>query len=184
MVTKDLYGRFLCPDADEARLTRTGKWVTAVFLVIAATLAILLRNTDLIKLLDRKFDLLIQMAPAFFLGIHWARLRAGPVFTGMIAGAAVALLLGYCPRIADWLDPDVQGGKPYGLPPGLYGLAITRQIAPGGARCRPGCMAELPLTILDEPQLDTPASCFLFPDGWTAETSRRAWPICSPGMVP
>lgn len=133
MVTKDLYGRFLCPDADEARLTRTGKWVTAVFLVIAATLAILLRNTDLIKLLDRKFDLLIQMAPAFFLGIHWARLRAGPVFTGMIAGAAVALLLGYCPRIADWLDPDVQGGKPYGLHPGLYGLAINSLIATGGS---------------------------------------------------
>jgi len=45
----------------------------------------------LIVLLKLKFEMLVQLAPAFILGIHFKTLRSGPVIAGMAAGLAVAL---------------------------------------------------------------------------------------------
>ena len=88
-----------------------------------AALAIALRErTDLIKLLDRKFDLLIQLAPAFFIGIHWPKLRGGPVMIGILVGVAVALGLAYGVH-----------GKIWGFHAGLYGLVANVLIAVGGS---------------------------------------------------
>jgi len=144
MVTKDIYGRFIHTGAEDAHLTRVGKWITALFLVAAAYLAIALRDrTDLLRLLDRKFDLLVQLAPAFFLGLHWPRLRRGPVFVGMVVGIAVALLLAYRADLARILHVEtlfghpVTSGKPWGFHPGLYGLAANTIVAVVGSLATP-----------------------------------------------
>lgn len=122
MITKDIYGRHLRPRATEAQMTRMGKICSWVLIVLLASLAILLRGTSLVQLLDRKFDLLVQLSPAFFLGLHWGRLRAGPTLVGAIVGLAVALTLA-----------GVGWGKLAGFHAGLYGLAANVVIAVGGS---------------------------------------------------
>lgn len=97
MVTKDVYSRHINPAATEAQLTRLGKWIAVVVTLLAAVGAILLydfrdpRENILIKLLTIKFELLLQLAPAFILGIHCKSLRAGPVLAGLVAGLTVSL---------------------------------------------------------------------------------------------
>lgn len=124
MLSKDIYGRFFDANASEARLTLMGKifsWCLILFLV---WLAIYLSDkASLIKLLDRKFDLLIQLVPAFMISIHWQKLKAWPTFVGLIAGIFVSLLLAF-----GGFD-FVQNGKVYGFHPGLIGLLFNLTIA-------------------------------------------------------
>jgi SSS family solute:Na+ symporter/sodium/pantothenate symporter len=74
-------------------------------------------------LIDRKFDLLVQLVPAFMLGIHLPLLQKGPVLTGLVAGLVIALALAFGPF------DFVVAGKVWGLHPGLYGLATNTTIA-------------------------------------------------------
>ncbi len=139
MLTKDLYARFIHPGATEIRLTRLGKIFSWLLIVILGALAINLREeTTLIRLLDRKFDLLVQLAPAFMIGIHWSKLRAAPTLAGMLVGIAIAVALA-------WFYRD-QGGKIAGIHPGLFGLAANVVIATVGsvfpARTSPGGPAQ------------------------------------------
>ena len=128
MLSKDIYGRFVDADASEARLTLMGKifsWCLIIFLV---WLAIYLSDkASLIKLLDRKFDLLIQLVPAFMISIHWQRMKALPTFVGLIVGIVVSLVLAF-----GGFD-FVQNGKVYGFHPGLFGLVINLSIAVFGS---------------------------------------------------
>ena len=83
-------------------------------------LAIILKEqTSLVGLLDRKFDLLVQIAPAFMLGIHWTGLRTGPVLLGLVLGLAISLSLAFGPF------SFVVAGKVWGFHPGLYGLVVN-----------------------------------------------------------
>lgn len=124
MLSKDIYGRFVDANASEAKLTLMGKifsWCLILFLV---WLAIYLSDkASLIKLLDRKFDLLIQLVPAFMISIHWQKLKAWPTFAGLIAGLVVSLVLAF-----GGFD-FVQNGKVYGFHPGLIGLLFNLTIA-------------------------------------------------------
>ncbi len=128
MLTKDVYAGFIKRDATEAELTRLGKILSWVLLALLVGLAIVLkRETSLIALLDRKFDILIQLVPAFMLGIRWHGLRSGPVLAGLVAGLVVALGLAFGPFAF------VDGGKIGGFHPGLFGLAVNLAVAVGGS---------------------------------------------------
>ena len=97
MVTKDIYARHINPAATESQLTRLGKWVSAAVVLLMAMVAIGFydhrdpNENILIVLLKLKFEMLVQLAPAFILGIHFNTLRSGPVIAGMAAALAVAL---------------------------------------------------------------------------------------------
>ena len=124
MITKDIYGEYFRRSASQAELTRAGKLCSWAFIVVLVWLAIALQDkASLIDLLDRKFDLLVQLVPAFMLGIRWGNLRAGPVVIGLIAGLAVSLTLAFGPF------GFVSAGKIWGFHPGLYGLFINFVIA-------------------------------------------------------
>lgn len=128
MLTKDIYAGFIKPDATEAEMTRLGKILSWALLALLVFLAIVLKEkTSLVTLLDRKFDILVQLVPAFMLGLRWQGLRAGPVFAGMVAGLIIALGLAFGPF------PFVTGGKIGGFHPGLYGLAANLAIAVAGS---------------------------------------------------
>jgi SSS family solute:Na+ symporter/sodium/pantothenate symporter len=118
MITKDVYGQHIRPRATEAEMIRVGKACSWVLIVIVTTLAIWLRGFDLVKLLVLKFDFLIQLSPAFFLGLHWPRLRAMPTLVGTVVGLTIALTL----ALMGW-------GKVAGFHAGLYGLAANLVIA-------------------------------------------------------
>jgi SSS family solute:Na+ symporter len=120
MFAKDIYGVHIRPQAPEAGLTRIGKRCSWVVLCGLAVLAIVLKDqTSLITLLDRKFDVLVQLVPAFMLGIHWSGLKAGPTLAGLVAGLIVSLSLAF-----GGFD-FVVAGKVWGFHPGLYGLAVN-----------------------------------------------------------
>ncbi len=124
MFTKDIYGVHIRRGASEADMTRIGKRCSWIVVGTLAALAIVLKEqASLIGLLDRKFDILVQLAPAFMLGIHWLRLEAGPVLVGLAAGLAISLLLAFGPF------DFVIAGKVWGIHPGLYGLAVNASIA-------------------------------------------------------
>lgn len=124
MLSKDIYGRFIDANASEARLTFMGKifsWCLIIFLV---WLAIYLSDkASLIKLLDRKFDILIQLVPAFMLSIHWRGMQALPTFIGIVFGVTLSLYLAF-----GGFD-FVQNGKIYGFHPGLIGLLFNLTLA-------------------------------------------------------
>lgn len=128
MLSKDIYGRFIDPNASEARLTMMGKifsWCLIIFLV---WLAIYLSDkSSLLKLLDRKFDLLIQLVPAFMLSIHWRGMQALPTLIGIVVGVSVSLCLAY----GDF--NFVENGKVSGFHPGLIGLIFNILIASVGS---------------------------------------------------
>ncbi len=111
MVTKDLYGRLIRPDASERHLTKFGKIFSWLLMAVLVVLALQLRGTTLVRLLDRKFDLLIQLSPGFLLGIHMKRLNGTGVFYGLAVGVAVSLVLAF-----------VVNDKPFDMHPGLFGL--------------------------------------------------------------
>jgi len=128
MFTKDIYSVHLRPDAPEAGLTRIGKRCSWVVLSVLVVMAILLKDqTSLITLLDRKFDVLVQLVPAFMLGIHWSGLKTGPTLAGLVAGVVVALSLAFGPF------DFVIAGKVWGFHPGLYGLVVNLLIAVVGS---------------------------------------------------
>jgi Na+/proline symporter len=124
MFTKDIYRVYWRREATEADLTRIGKRCSWIVVGTLAVLAIILKEqASLIGLIDRKFDLLVQLAPAFMLGVRWSGLRPGPVLAGLIAGLGVALLLAFGPF------DFVVAGKVLGVHPGLYGLGLNASIA-------------------------------------------------------
>ncbi len=126
MITKDLYHGFIRPDASETSLTRLGKACSWLVVALLAGLALYLNQLDqkptLVKLLDMKFDLLIQLVPAFVLGVHFPQLKAKAVVWGLLSGVTVTLGLYGNPTIAS-----------LGFHAGLYGLLVNAGIAIGGS---------------------------------------------------
>ena len=116
MFTKDIYHAHLRPNCSESELTRVGKlcsWAIVGILVIIAI------GTDktLIRLLELKFEVLIQIVPCFFLGLYWRRLSARVVTIGMIAGLVCALSL----SVAGYT-------KVAGFHAGVVGLALNTMV--------------------------------------------------------
>jgi SSS family solute:Na+ symporter len=124
MFTKDIYKVYIRPQAPEEELTRVGKLCSWVLVFVLAAAAIVMKqDTSLISLIDRKFDLLVQLVPAIILGVRWPGLRGGPVLAGLLLGLTIALGLAFGPF------DFVQGGRVWGIHPGLYGLAANLCVA-------------------------------------------------------
>jgi SSS family solute:Na+ symporter/sodium/pantothenate symporter len=113
MMTRDIYQPYLRPDSSEEELTRVGKWLSWGVIALLVWLAIGTEKT-LVRLLELKFELLIQVSPAFFLGLYWERLSKQSILAGMILGllVAVGLTLSGMPRV-------------WGFHAGVLGLAVN-----------------------------------------------------------
>ncbi|MGP0565372.1 MULTISPECIES: sodium:solute symporter family protein [unclassified Nitrospina] len=139
MITQDLYGQYVRPDATQAHLTRVGKVLTWVLMVPITGLALGYEGT-LIQLLKVKFDLLLQCVPAFYMGVHTTRLGARTVMTGLLAGSALAMGLNFA---GDLGLADANHPKVWGIHSGVLGmtlnlvicfgsLAVSKKIQPSG----------------------------------------------------
>ena len=128
MLVKDIYSIYLVTDASQEHLTRVAKICSWILISLLVALAIALQEqASLVKLLDRKFDVLVQLVPAFMLGLHWQGLRSVPTLAGLIAGLGCALILAFAPL------GFVESGKIWGFHPGLYGLVLNLLLATGGS---------------------------------------------------
>jgi SSS family solute:Na+ symporter/sodium/pantothenate symporter len=122
MLTKDIYARFGGSALDQKRLTRFGKATSWTLMLVLIAAAIRLRDTSLVRLLDYKFDLLVQLSPAFILSLHWGRMTARATFWGLLLGVVTAMLLA-----------ALGLGKIAGIHAGLYALALNLIISVGGS---------------------------------------------------
>jgi len=120
-ITKDIYAP-LRPHSSQASLTLFGKFISWLLMAAMTVLALITQDT-IWRLIEIKLELLIQIAPAVFLGIHTKRVSAGPVFAGLVTGTALTLFY----VIALKLGTDIPD-RPFGIHAGLWGLMINLAI--------------------------------------------------------
>lgn len=121
LVSEDIYGRFINPDASEKQKVLIGKLIGIVAVAILLLIAWYPPAT-LYEIFVLKFEVLIQVAPAVIIGLYWKKLHKTPVLIGMLVGAGVA---GYLTFI---------GAKTFlGFHSGLWGLVLNTIIAVVGS---------------------------------------------------
>ena len=84
------------------------------------------------RLLELKFEVLIQVVPCFFLGLYWKGLSRQTALAGMLAGLAVALGL-------TWSGNRL----PWGFHAGVLGLFVNFSVCAVGTWLRPAVLEEL-----------------------------------------
>jgi len=92
LVSKDLYGKFINPEASEKKKVLWGKLI-GIGIVFALLFIAWNPPGTLFEIFVLKFEVLIQVAPAFLLGLYWKKLTAKSVLAGMIVGALIASIM-------------------------------------------------------------------------------------------
>ena len=128
MFTKDIVSKYSSINLTEATLTKIAKVTSWILVLSLVGLAIVLKEkTSLVQLLDRKIDLLIQLSPAFILGIRANFLRGEAVLAGLSVGVITALILAF--GNFDF----VVNGKVAGFHPGVIAIGPNLIIATVGS---------------------------------------------------
>ena len=118
LFTQDIY-RPLRPGSSNAHLTFMGKLVSWLIIVVMCYLAIVLPQT-IWKLMVIKLEILCQVAPSIFLGLHFRSLGSRSMLYGIIAGTAVTLFIMFNNELGfNFSD------RPYGIHAGLIGFAVN-----------------------------------------------------------
>ena len=121
MLTKDIYHRQINPNASEARLTMIGKSISWVVVAVMAGVAIYLNSLEnkptLVKLMDMKFDMLMQLAPGFILGAYWRGMKSNTPFWGLVCGLICIFALYPIGTLVNW-----------GIHAGIFGLAVNLSV--------------------------------------------------------
>ncbi len=118
LVTQDLYGK-VKPGSSQSHLTWVGKIVSWIIMAGVVWLAIALPQT-IWRLFEIKLELLCQIAPSIFLGIHLKSLSAKSILTGILLGTSVALFI----MIGNWAGLAIDA-KPWGVHAGVWGLMVN-----------------------------------------------------------
>ncbi len=129
MFTKDIYKPYFRPQASEAEMTKVGKISSWIIVALLVLVAIADKSTTLVRLLELKFEILIQVVPCFFLGLYWKRLSAKTALAGMIGGLIMALGLWGTGNKLVW-----------GFHAGVVGLLLNATICAIGALIRPATL--------------------------------------------
>ncbi|HET7578313.1 MAG TPA: sodium:solute symporter family protein [Bacillales bacterium] len=112
IISKDLYAKYGNPDAPESRKIFVGK-VGGIIAVAIILIIAWYPPATLYRLTVLKFELLVQIAPAFILGLYWGRLHKGSIFIGMLAGTILASYM------------TITGMNVLGVLNGLWGLLLN-----------------------------------------------------------
>ncbi|MEE2858236.1 MAG: sodium:solute symporter family protein [Candidatus Neomarinimicrobiota bacterium] len=118
MVTQDLYGKAK-PNSSQKHLLLFGKLTSWIIMFIAVVMAIKLPQT-IWQLFQIKLELLCQIAPAIFLGIHLKSLSSKSILFGIYVGLIISLSI----MIGNWSGLSIPI-KPFGIHAGLWGLIFN-----------------------------------------------------------
>jgi SSS family solute:Na+ symporter/sodium/pantothenate symporter len=122
ILTVDIFARLRGRQADSRDLAHLGKWISWAILVVLVLMA---TNPParLLRLIEIKMELLIQVAPILILGIRYPELRTETAWRALILGSsvvAVSLLFGV--------------GTIGGIHPGTYAFAANAIVCWAGIR--------------------------------------------------
>jgi len=117
-VTQDLF-RKLKPDTSQKQLLLFGKTISWIIMLFAVVMAINLPQT-IWQLFQIKLELLCQIAPAIFLGIHIKSISSRSILIGVYIGTLTSLGI----MVGNWIGFPIPI-KPYGIHAGLWGLIIN-----------------------------------------------------------
>ena len=113
MFTRDIYLPYIKPGSSEEHLTLVGKAFSWLAVALLVGVAVGTEKT-LVRLLELKFEVLIQVVPCFFFGLYWKKLSGPVALLGMVAGLLVALFL------------TLSGNRlPWGFHAGVWGLIVN-----------------------------------------------------------
>ena len=98
-----------------------GKSISWIVVTIMAAITIYLQSLDnkptLVKLMDMKFDMLMQLAPGFILGTHWRGMKSNAPFWGLVLGLICIFALYRVGTLVNW-----------GVHAGIFGLAVNLSV--------------------------------------------------------
>lgn len=121
LVTNDIYGRYK-PEASQSVLTKMGKIASWAIMAVAVYMAIVLPQT-IWRIMEIKLELLCQIAPSIFLGLHYKNLKGNAVFAGAAAGTIIAVGI----MMINYFVPAFPV-KPWGIHAGIWGLMVNVSI--------------------------------------------------------
>ncbi len=118
LFTQDLYRR-IRPAASQSNLTGIGKIFSWGIMACMAYFATNLPQT-IWRLTEIKLEVLCQVAPAIFLGLHIKSLHSRSILSGLSIGICVTLFIMFSNKIGISITP-----KPWGIHAGVWGLAAN-----------------------------------------------------------
>jgi SSS family transporter len=121
-ITQDLYRPLRKTEPSQEHLYRVGKIVSWLVMLVLMWIAADAKFT-LWRLLELKFEFLMQVFPAFAFGLYSTRLTGGWVLAGMLAGAGVSVAVHFAAGFG-WLS----SAKPWDIHAGLWGLGLNMTI--------------------------------------------------------
>jgi Na+/proline symporter len=118
LFTQDIYRR-IRPTASQSNLTGTGKIFSWGIMACMAYFATNLPQT-IWRLTEMKLEVLCQVAPAIFLGLHIKSLHGRSILSGLSIGICVTLFIMFSKKMGIPITP-----KPWGVHAGVWGLAAN-----------------------------------------------------------
>ena len=118
LFTQDIYRR-IRPSASQSNLTGTGKIFSWGIMACMAYFATNLPQT-IWRLTEMKLEVLCQVAPAIFLGLHIKSLHGRSILSGLSIGICVTLFIMFSNKMGIPITP-----KPWGIHAGVWGLAAN-----------------------------------------------------------
>jgi len=90
ILAKDILGNSVLKNAPDAKLTSTGKWLSWGIMLGIVVWA-LHPGITLWGLIELKMQLLVQVAPAFILGVHFPKMNPEVIMAGLMVGLFFSL---------------------------------------------------------------------------------------------
>lgn len=113
---RDILERYVCPGRPSRFYLNIGKatsWVVVLSLAGIAAWSVA-KGFTIWQIMSIKLELLMQIAPVFWIGVRTSRLRGSAAFAGMLAGVGFTLGAWFWAHRTMW-----------GIQAGLWGLAIN-----------------------------------------------------------
>lgn len=90
ILVKDFYKGFINQQASDQRATLVAR-LTNIVAIIIGMLLVLKPSATLWRLMEIKFEGLVQVAPAIILGLYWPRANKISISTGLVVGSIIAI---------------------------------------------------------------------------------------------
>lgn len=92
ILSKELYKRFINPQATDAQVIRASR-ISLFVLIILALVMTFEPSLTIWRWTEIKFEILLQATPVLILGLYSARIKKVPIIIGMIVGGIFAVAL-------------------------------------------------------------------------------------------